>query len=372
MPFRRFVVHLGTKGQDVDACEMNAIREETVISEPPFPESAQLCDDLEFVSKELSLRVRHPQLYRGPRLPGQPQVELYDHAKVLSHCISDVCTPKFDKLLSGTSTIRSWNERLQSLSEYGVLDSKITVAENPELHCVWDNDRIFFKPIPLYLTSYAFWLYILASPSEDAKILLASSIGLLRSYAKLIRHYSDFALAQRHHLLPLDWDFESLVLFLDQFSAMPDAAVSRRFTIGAIQLQTLNAVTFLRHGSMYYRIHRNRYNAYFNRYYGPILFVFASFSVALSAMQVAIAVRQAEAPIEEANNLPEAGYGGGLGASWRHMGYAFRWFSLWSICFAASMSVVLFVMFAGLAWMDSWETLKWRREERKAKQRAQS
>jgi hypothetical protein len=195
-------------------------------------------------------------------------------------------------------------------------------------------------------------------------------MGFLRSYSTLITHPSDFAIAQQHHLLPLHWEFTSFMLFLDYFSAIPDSSVSSRYTLGAFQLQTLNATSFFRRGRMYHRIHRYRYNAYFNRYYGPTLFIFATFSVALSAMQVAIAVRQAEAPLDEARGMSEeAGHGGGLGGTWAHMGYAFRWFSIWSICFAVSMAVILLTMFVGLACLDGTEAMKARKDAKRAKKK---
>ena len=161
----------------------------------------------------------------------------------------------------------------------------------------------------------------------------------------------------------------NFILFIDYFRHVQDTSVSLRYNVGAVQLQTLNTASFFRKGRMYYRIHRNRYNAYFNRYYGPTLFIFATFSVALSAMQVAMAVRQAEAPIELAKDLPEAGHGGGLGGSWRHMGYAFQWFSLWAICFAAAMAAILFCMFVGLASLDGLDGLKAKRELKRGKKR---
>ncbi|KAH6980614.1 hypothetical protein BKA56DRAFT_585781 [Ilyonectria sp. MPI-CAGE-AT-0026] len=33
----------------------------------------------------------------------------------------------------------------------------IIVTEDPKLHLVWIHDRIFIKPLPRYITSYAFW-----------------------------------------------------------------------------------------------------------------------------------------------------------------------------------------------------------------------
>ena len=349
---------------------MNDVRShDSVITEPPFPESAQLCDELEYVSRELTLRNNHDKFFKRACLPGQPQIQLHDNRKVIAHCSDDLCTPNFDSLIDAWWSVRQYSEKLHPLSEYGVIKCEVVVTENPELHCIWDDDRIFVKAIPLYLTSYALWQYMLHSNVEGSRMLMASAIGLLRSYARLIRHPSDFALAQKAHLIPMQWEFDDFVLFLQYFAALPDSCVSARHAIEAVQLQTMNAVMYVVRRRMFHRIHRYRYNAYFTRYYGPTLFVFATFSVALSAMQVALAVRQAEAPMEEARDMPSAGFGGGLGGSWRHMGYAFRWFSIWSITFAGSMALILFSMFMFLACLDAWEARNVRREARAARKR---
>ncbi|KIW01796.1 uncharacterized protein PV09_06652 [Verruconis gallopava] len=325
--------------------------------EPPFPPSAQLCDDLEFIAKELGLRNKN---FRRPRLPGRPQIELYNTARVVEYCSEELCTPEFDSLARGRLSIRLCNEKQHSLSEYAVLSRSIVVTENPKLHCVWDDDKMFIKPIPPYLASHAFWhfLSVPQAAGSSHRDLVAAANGFLRSYSTLITHPSDFHIARKHHLIPEDWDFDALVLFLQHFADLPDSAVTPRYTLGEMQLQTLNRASCFRHRKLYLRIHRNRYNAYFTRFYAPTLFVFATFSVVLSAMQVAIAVRQSEAPIDAHNNLPEAGFGGGLGAGWAHMGYAFRWFSIWSISFVASMGSFLFFNFLVLALLDSWADWK--------------
>lgn len=342
--------------------EMERNPENAASTEPPFPESAQLCDELDFIPTELSLRHRTHKLFEQARLPGLPQVGLYDTERVILHTASDVCTPNFDSCTGGWWPIRMNSERLHSISEYGVINCKIVVTEDPERHCVWDDDRIFIKPMPIYLTSYAFWTFVSHTGTNDPQRLLAAACGLVRSYATLITRPSDFVLAQRALLLPSEWTSTSFMIFLSHFASLSDALVSPRHKVGAVQLQTLNANMFYRRGSMYYRIHRYRYNAYFSRYYGPTLFVFATFSVALSAMQVALAVRQAQAPMEEVRGMPEAGYGGGLGGAWKHMGLAFRWFSIWSISFAVSMAAILFGMLLFLACLDILDATRARRK----------
>lgn len=49
--------------EGLEAFGMDVVCEDSIITEPPFPEFVQLCDDLEFVSKEHVLRNKHTQHY---------------------------------------------------------------------------------------------------------------------------------------------------------------------------------------------------------------------------------------------------------------------------------------------------------------------
>ena len=121
----------------VSAFELRDLGRESAFTEPPFPETAQLCNELEFVSKELTLRDGQHKLFRQGHLPGRPQVSLHDVPAVIAHCSQDVCTPNFDHLVDAWWSVRQYSEKLHSLSEYGVINTKVVVTENPELHCIW-------------------------------------------------------------------------------------------------------------------------------------------------------------------------------------------------------------------------------------------
>ena len=43
------------------------------------------------------------------------------------------------------------------LHHHVVLQREIVISENMDLHLVWGSGRMFFKPIPRYLLSPAFW-----------------------------------------------------------------------------------------------------------------------------------------------------------------------------------------------------------------------
>jgi hypothetical protein len=357
---------------------------EDPLTEPPFAFSSQLNHSLDYCPRERTLRLVNSSNNlsgsRPNRLPGSPHVELSDTAGILKQTHVDVTTEDFNKFARKNRNKISFNsDPISSLTKNIVLGRQIVISEDVGLHCIWDDDRIFFKPIPYYLLSYGFWSWLLradleskeigdyrngqdeskeikASPThlEERENIITSACGLLRTYTHIIRYRSDFDIAARAGLVPIDATFEDLILFLEPFKDLPDSMISDRWCYGEIQLQTLNMVSFFTRLKPYHRLHRNRYNAFFLRYYGPTLFVFATFSVALSAMQVALAVRAGEAPTEGVTD-------GGLGGSWRSMGYAFRWFSLYSMIFAASMGLMLLVFLFGLISVDQWESYcRWR------------
>ena len=69
--------------------------------------------------------------------------------------------------------------------------------------------------------------------------------------------------------------------------------IRSRYSFGQLRLTRLNLWSKVFLGRFtFYKIH-GQYGAYFARYYGPVLFIFGFFSVALSAMQVALAAQPA-------------------------------------------------------------------------------
>jgi hypothetical protein len=180
-----------------------------------------------------------------------------------------------------------------------VLERCIQITEDPAVHLLWVEGIIYVKPIPAYLTSFAFWEFLMDvcendASSEDRAQLVATCLGFLKTYASLIQRRSDFNLAKRHGLLESlgDISFETFIAFIASFDNVPDLAISSRWRYGLIQLEALNF-----HSSIHLRRwHLNRfearYSAYFSRFFPVVLFVFALFSVVLSAMQVIIAAKQ--------------------------------------------------------------------------------
>lgn len=87
--------------------------------------------------------------------------------------------------------------------------------DHPKLHLVWSDDRIFVKPLPRYLTSYAFWHnYLGRGVDETARTrnrrIRRAALGYLRTYYYLVKTELDFHITQNLslRLLPKDTTWE--------------------------------------------------------------------------------------------------------------------------------------------------------------------
>ncbi|KAI1772886.1 hypothetical protein F4818DRAFT_443767 [Hypoxylon cercidicola] len=121
----------------------------------------------------------------------------------------------------------------------------ITITENPELHLVWSKNRIFLKPIPLYLLDPDFWA---ARIIHDRK-LADCARGFLFSYTALISYESDFRMAQEKGLLPsgVTWEaWKDLAKEILQNHCY--ASVNPRYWYGELRLSRLNTIYRLRKG----------------------------------------------------------------------------------------------------------------------------
>jgi hypothetical protein len=153
---------------------------------PPFSETNQLFHDLV-----------------GKILPGQPSIPLNDLVSIRLH--DDLWSEDLEKIaphLWIMTTLSSAN--ISPLHRQRVKGREIIVTEDGRLHHVWIHDRISIKPIPAYLLSHNFWGTFLdpkSGPLGDLQNKLrAAATGILRTYRYLIRHESDFNVAQRDNL----------------------------------------------------------------------------------------------------------------------------------------------------------------------------
>ena len=121
----------------------------------------------------------------------------------------------------------------------------IVVHEQMDLHLIWDNKRMFLKPIPRYLLDQKFWQDNLncdgksTSASKDTSEALICercqihkcAIGFMLSYASLIRYESDLYIAKEENLVPAEvnwpeWKFIVKELLTPETSATSMSATS--------------------------------------------------------------------------------------------------------------------------------------------------
>jgi hypothetical protein len=180
-------------------------------------------------------------------LPGETRMEL-PSTRIGDYLFKDLTTPELNKLARHPWLIAKHNTSdILSLIEHAAQGRKIVVTESPELHLVKTFDQIFIKPIPEYLTSFAFWNFYLVG--EDSllseplrrEIVYAAS-GYLRSYSYLIRHESDFRLAADGEslLLPRGNSYSDFIDFIKWFQPITATDVSPRYAYGELQLTKVN------------------------------------------------------------------------------------------------------------------------------------
>lgn len=147
---------------------------------------------------------------------------------------------------------------------------------------------------------------------------------------------------------------------MSTFTAFPFTALSPRWRYGELLLDALNF-----HSGIYlHRYHFNRFESnhgvYFQRFFPVTLFLFASFSVILNAMQVILTGRQMRLGTES----PSRGLK-------RTMGI-FEWFGTEVIGWALAFGLLFLVWWITMAMLEGWKMRgvkeeykkRWKGEER--------
>ncbi|OAG35260.1 hypothetical protein AYO21_10531 [Fonsecaea monophora] len=183
---------------------------------------------------------------------------------------------------------------IHPLYQQNVLGREIVVTEDPRLHLLWINNRIFIKPLPPYLLSHSFWTHVF--PPQPSLLtaqlpVRRAAIGFLRTYRYLIQYESDLWIAQQEHLrlVPIKLNWTEMSTFLADLESIEDRDASARYQYGELRLSRLNLYAPLLFGRLSYEHIPMQYGEYFARLYGPILFIFAVVTTILNAMQVALA-----------------------------------------------------------------------------------
>ncbi|CAP80019.1 Pc12g03920 [Penicillium rubens Wisconsin 54-1255] len=278
-------------------------------------------------------------------IPGNPTVSLFPN-EVYDHLSKELATPLLDKLY-----IQLWlvakksGYHIDALHAQKVKGRSIIPTEDPRLHLVWNRNKIYIKPVPLCLQNHEFWVRYLQPPK---RALSSIAIGFMRSYAYLIKSPLDFAIAKESYLIPTDIDWIQWSIFINHFHLVKDESVARRYHYGQLRLSRLNWAV---------RIFRPKYAGarwcYENPYWStgefieratfPLVFLFASVSIALSSMQVALSV-----PVEGLWSHED-------GQQLQEMNRAFWLFSiavvlLWLLTWVLLLGIPLVVLCAQVLW----------------------
>jgi hypothetical protein len=212
-------------------------------------------------------------------------------------------------------------DNIDALHEQRIRHRTVVPAEDPGLHLVWSYDTVFVKPIPPFLLNFTTWRQFLLPPFQEKpeNSYLGSSsptrrrsypvtslsahckaaLGFLRTYAILVRHESDFIVAQRANLVPREISYSQFQYFIKPFLSIPASAVTPRYHYGQIRIKRLNwAVRLLQPRSMqarswlairlYYQDPYSQSGDYVRSWGPALVFAFAVMSLTLSAMQVVL------------------------------------------------------------------------------------
>ncbi|KAK2589775.1 hypothetical protein QQS21_012546 [Conoideocrella luteorostrata] len=331
---------------------------------PPFAPDVELYKKLSIVANPRPAIRKLPSVRTGKtshHLPSQPQLQL-DSPAIKAHIESEFLTDyldDFSKFFILIATPRS--SHISSLTHQAVRGRRVVITEDPGLHLVWYRDRVFLKPVPKYLLSYAFWAFYLHHPDSPLSPEVRDAVGraargFLRSYAYLIQHPSDFLAAQesQHRLIPKGVSYKEFKLFICTcLENITDDDVSPRYHYGELRLSRLNLWSQVLLRRFAYHKVASDYGTLFAEYFASLLFIFAGFSVVLSAMQVAITAQ----PIL------------GLGGLWVKLVQVSLWFSVVVIHITAAAVLFLLLKFIALGLREVIFATKtsWKKERRRRK-----
>ena len=174
-----------------------------------------------------------------------------------------------------------------------LLSREVNVTENVELHLIWSRNRMFLKPVPLYLLNQPFRKAFFSPTGAQPQYVRECAYGFLFAYCALIRYESDFRIAQNKGLLPPDmkwpeWKILTAQLLQDDIYA----SVNPRYLCGELRLDRLNRVYKFRKVRLlrgYASIDGHRqYSEFFSDNFALIASLLGYYVIVLTAMQVGL------------------------------------------------------------------------------------
>lgn len=183
-----------------------------------------------------------------------------------------------------------------------MLGRNLTVTEQADLHLVWSSECFYVKPLPDFLLDHSFWEQHICG-DEHSQDVYESARGFILSYVWLVRHKSDFKIAQDEWLLPPDLTWASWREFVesvwDYFGDLDDPhSISKRYRYGELRLGRLDQIFrfapryFPRHLLQGYLYLYTSYGTFFRREFAWLVVAFAYVSIILSAMQVGLSTTE--------------------------------------------------------------------------------
>lgn len=329
------------------------------MDQPPFSIENQLCKSLELVNQGGTNAIRRsglpnqegqPPTHPKDYLPGEPSIPL-SGPTIGVHLEEELATRDLDQLARHLWLVATQDSsHISSLTHQLARGREIVITEKPGLHLVWHYNRVFIKPLPKYILSHTFWAFYLISPDSPIPDPLRSdlreaALGFLRSYVYLIRRRSDFDLAMHedHRLLPRKTKYRDFARLTKSLDTIDDTMVSPRYSYGELRLSRLNFWIKIFLFRIAYHTSEGQYGPRFARFFTPLAFLFAVFSVQLSAMQVVLAA------------LPVMG---DSGVSWKDFAKLSRGFSIFTLFVVAITLLFLLVAFLSLASREAIYALK--------------
>jgi len=177
-----------------------------------------------------------------------------------------------------------------------MLGREIVCTQKADFHLLWSEERIFIKPLPLYLLDHQFWTQHIG----DDNSLHEAASGFVLSYVWLLRHETDLAVAQECHLIPSIMSWPRWRKFVSSLALGTNlnktSAINQRYTYGELRIRRLNQIwRFITARGMWdivwgYSSGYSSYSTFFTHNFAWMVILFGFGSTLLSALQVGAGV----------------------------------------------------------------------------------
>lgn len=248
---------------------------------------------------------------------------------------------------------------------------EIVVNEKMDMHLVWDDKRMFLKPIPKYLLDENFWADHLSCEDGCASMLknqgnrqsgrgtrntveafvcercqmFECALGFMLSYASLISYESDLRFAKDANLVPIETTWPDWRLNVKRLVSLgKNRKVNQRYIYGELRLSRLNKIYryTLRNPIHGYLYTYSSYNQFWHDNLARIASLFAYIAIVLTAMQVGLATDQ----LQGSSAFQRASYG----------------FTIFSILAPLAIVGFILLIFIALFWSNLIRTLIYNRK----------